>query len=136
MQQISLKRQVEPACRVGIARRRARAGVARSLQVLLPPMIAREPPRQWARRPSAPLKGEAVATESEERPEDWIVSEPQDGIVRVTHTPSRETFEITVADVRGATPGDDAVWDGHLDDYLTKRAINIAAHRKLARLAQ
>jgi hypothetical protein len=77
-----------------------------------------------------------VATESEERAEDWIVSEPQNGVVRVTHKPSRETFEITVADVRGAKPGDNAVWDGRLDDYLRKRAINIAAHRKLARLAQ
>lgn len=80
--------------------------------------------------------GDVVATESEERSEDWIVSDPQNGVVHVTHTPSRETFEITVADVRGAEPGDNAVWDGRLDEYLTKRAINIAAHRKLARLAQ
>lgn len=80
--------------------------------------------------------GDVVATESEERSEDWIVSDPQNGVVHVTHTPSRETFEITVADVRGAEPGDNTVWDGRLDEYLTKRAINIAAHRKLARLAQ
>jgi hypothetical protein len=77
-----------------------------------------------------------VATESEERIEDWSVSDPQNGIVHVTHRPSRETFEITVADVRGAEPGDNEVWNGHLDEYLRKRAINIAAQRKLARLAQ
>ena len=77
-----------------------------------------------------------MATESEEHVEDWIVSEPENGIVRVTHKPSRETFEITVADVRGAEPGENEVWKGHLDEYLRKRAINIAAQRKLAHLEQ
>jgi hypothetical protein len=81
-------------------------------------------------------RGEAVATESEEHVEDWIVSDPQNGIVHVTHKPSRETFEITVAEVRGAEPGVNEVWAGRLDEYLRKRAINIAAHRKLTRLAQ
>ena len=77
-----------------------------------------------------------MATQSEEREEDWIVSEPQSGIVYVTHRPSRETFKISVAEVRGAEPGDDEVWNGRLDEYLRKRAINIAAHRKLTRLEQ
>jgi hypothetical protein len=77
-----------------------------------------------------------MATESEEHAEDWIVSEPENGIVRVTHKPSGETFEITVAEVRGAEPGENQVWSGHLDDYLRRRAINIAAQRKLVRLGQ
>jgi hypothetical protein len=77
-----------------------------------------------------------MATESEEHAEDWVVSGPDNGLVRVTHEPSRETFEITVAEIRGASPGENEVWNGQLDDYLRSRAINIAAHRKLARLAQ
>ncbi len=77
-----------------------------------------------------------MTTQSEEHAEDWIVSEPENGIVRVTHKPSREIFEITVAEVRGAKPGENEVWAGHLDDYLRRRAINIAAQRKLARLEQ
>ena len=77
-----------------------------------------------------------MATESEEHAEDWVVSEPKNGIVRVTHKPSGETFEMTVADVRGAEPGENEVWAGRLDDYLRKRAINIAAQRKLERLEQ
>ena len=77
-----------------------------------------------------------MATESEEHVEDWIVSEPANGIVRVIHKPSGERFEITVADVRGAEPGENEVWAGHLDDYLRRRAINIAAQRKLVRLEQ
>jgi hypothetical protein len=77
-----------------------------------------------------------MATESEEHLEDWIVSEPENGIVRVTHKPSGEIFQMTVAEVRGAEPGENEVWDGHLDDYLRRRAINIAAQRKLVRLEQ
>jgi hypothetical protein len=77
-----------------------------------------------------------MATESEEQAEDWIVSEPENGIVRVTHKPSGEIFRMTVAEVRGAEPGENELWDGHLDDYLRGRAINIAAQRKLARLGQ
>jgi hypothetical protein len=77
-----------------------------------------------------------MTTESEEHVEDWIVSEPQHGIVRVTHTPTDETFEISVAEVRGAQPGENEVWAGHLDGYLRRRAINIAAQRKLARIDQ
>ena len=77
-----------------------------------------------------------MTTESEERVEDWIVSEPKNGIVRVLHKPSGERFEISVAEVRGAEPGEDEVWGGHLDDYLRRRAINIAAQRKLARIDQ
>ena len=77
-----------------------------------------------------------MTTESEEHVEDWIVSEPQNGIVRVTHKPSRETFEISVAEVRGAEPGENRVWGNHLDAYLRRRAINIAAQRKLARINQ
>jgi len=77
-----------------------------------------------------------MATESEEHVEDWVVSEPEHGIVRVTHKPSREIFEITVADIRGAEPGENRLWDGRLDDYLKRRAINIAAQRKLVRLDQ
>ncbi|MDB4911182.1 MAG: hypothetical protein JWO39_2005, partial [Gemmatimonadetes bacterium] len=50
-----------------------------------------------------------MATESEEHVEDWIVSEPENGIVRVTHKTSAERFEITVADVRGAEPGENEV---------------------------
>jgi hypothetical protein len=82
------------------------------------------------------MHGETMTTQSEERVEDWNVSEPENGIVRVTHNPSRETFEMTVAEVRGAKPGENEVWAGHLDDYLRRRAINIAAQRKLARLEQ
>jgi hypothetical protein len=41
-----------------------------------------------------------------------------------------------VAEVRGAEPGENEVWAGHLDDYLRRRAINIAAQRKLARIDQ
>jgi hypothetical protein len=77
-----------------------------------------------------------MATEKEEHLEDWIVSEPENGIVRVTHKPSGEIFQMTVAEVRGAEPGENEVWDGHLDDYLRRRAINIAAQRKLVRLEQ
>jgi hypothetical protein len=77
-----------------------------------------------------------MTTESEEHVEDWIVSGPDSGMVRVTHRPSRETFEISVAEVRGAKPGENELWAGHLDDYLRKRAINIAAQRKLARIHQ
>jgi hypothetical protein len=77
-----------------------------------------------------------MTTKSEEHIEDWIVSEPRNGAVHVTHKPSRETFEISVAEVRGAEPGETEVWAGHLDDYLRKRAINIAAQRKLARIHQ
>jgi hypothetical protein len=77
-----------------------------------------------------------MTTESEEHVEDWIVSEPQDGIVRVIHKPTGETFEISVAEVRGAEPGENEVWAGRLDDYLRRRAINIAAQRKLARIGQ
>jgi hypothetical protein len=80
--------------------------------------------------------GEEMATESEEHVEDWSVSEPENGIVRVTHKPSGERFEMTVADVRGTKPGENEVWAGHLDDYLRRRAINIAAQRKLVRLEQ
>ena len=74
-----------------------------------------------------------MTTKSEEHIEDWIVSEPGNGVV---HEPSRETFEISVAEVRGARPGENEVWAGHLDEYLRRRAINIAAQRKLARLDQ
>lgn len=74
-----------------------------------------------------------MPTQDESRGQDWIVAEPVEGVVRVTHVPSDETFEITVADVRGAEPGETSVWAGRLDDYLRKRAINIAAHRKLLR---
>jgi hypothetical protein len=81
-------------------------------------------------------RGDPMATESEEHVEDWVVSEPENGIVRVTHKPSGEIFEMTVAEVRGAKPGENDVWAGHLDDYLRKRAINIAAQRKLVRLGQ
>jgi hypothetical protein len=77
-----------------------------------------------------------MTTESEEHIEDWIVSEPENGIVHVFHKPSREMFEISVAEVRGAEPGENEVWAGHLDDYLRRRAINIAAQRKLARIDQ
>ena len=77
-----------------------------------------------------------MTTESEEHVQDWIVSEPDNGIVRVMHRPSRETFEISVAEVRGAEPGENEVWAGHLDEYLRRRAINIAAQRKLARIDQ
>jgi hypothetical protein len=77
-----------------------------------------------------------MATESEEHLEDWIVSEPENGIVRVTHKPSGEIFQMTVAEVRGAEPDENELWDGHLDDYLRRRAINIAAQRKLVRLEQ
>ncbi len=77
-----------------------------------------------------------MTTKSEEHIEDWIVSEPGNGVVHVTHKPSRETFEISVAEVRGARPGENEVWAGHLDEYLRRRAINIAAQRKLARLDQ
>ena len=77
-----------------------------------------------------------MTTESEEHVQDWIVSEPDNGIVRVMHRPSRETFEISVAEVRGAEPGENEAWAGHLDDYLRRRAINIAAQRKLARIDQ
>jgi hypothetical protein len=77
-----------------------------------------------------------MTTESEEHVQDWIVSEPENGIVRVTHKPSRESFEISVAEVRGAEPGENEVWAGHLDDYLRRRAINAAAQRKLARIDQ
>jgi hypothetical protein len=77
-----------------------------------------------------------MTTESEEHVEDWIVSEPENGIVRVTHKPSGERFKMTVADVRGAEPGENELWAGHLDDYLRGRAINIAAQRKLVRLEQ
>ena len=77
-----------------------------------------------------------MTTKSEEHVEDWLVSEPHDGIVRVTHKPSGETFEITAAEVRGAEPGENEVWGGHLDDYLQRRAINIAAQRKLVRIDQ
>jgi hypothetical protein len=77
-----------------------------------------------------------MTTESEEHVEDWIVSEPENGIVRVTHRPTDEIFEIAVAEVRGAEPGENEVWAGHLDEYLRRRAINIAAQRKLARIDQ
>ena len=77
-----------------------------------------------------------MATESEEHLEDWTVSDPDNGVVRVKHQPSGESYEITVADVRGAKPGENEVWSGHLDDYLRRRAINIAAQRKLAHLEQ
>jgi hypothetical protein len=77
-----------------------------------------------------------MTTKSEEHVEDWIVSEPENGAVRVHHKPSGETFEVTVAEVRGAAPGENEVWAGHLDDYLRSRAINIAAQRKLARIEQ
>jgi hypothetical protein len=77
-----------------------------------------------------------MTTESEERVQDWVVSEPENGMVRVTHKPTGETFDVTVADVRGAEPGENTVWNGQLDDYLRGRAINIAAQRKLARLEQ
>jgi hypothetical protein len=74
-----------------------------------------------------------MPTQDESREHDWIVTEPLDGLVRVIHIPSDETFEITVADVRGAEPGENSVWAGRLDEYLRKRAINIAAQRKLLR---
>ncbi|HSU93830.1 MAG TPA: hypothetical protein VLI43_08965 [Gemmatimonadaceae bacterium] len=77
-----------------------------------------------------------MTTKSEEHIEDWIVSEPRNGVVHVTHKPSRETFEISVAEVRGAKPGENEVWAGRLDEYLRRRAINIAAQRKLARIDQ
>ena len=77
-----------------------------------------------------------MTTESEEHPEDWDVGEPDNGVIRVTHRPTRESFEITLADVRGAEPGENQLWEGRLNDYLRARAINIAAHRKLARLEQ
>ena len=77
-----------------------------------------------------------MTTKSEEHVEDWIVSEPENGVVRVFHKPSGEMFEISLAEVRGAAPGENQVWAGHLDDYLRSRAINIAAQRKLARLEQ
>ena len=77
-----------------------------------------------------------MTTESEEHVEDWLVSEPQNGIVHVTHKPTGEIFEISVAEVRGAEPGENEVWGGHLDDYLRRRAINVAAQRKLARIDQ
>jgi hypothetical protein len=73
-----------------------------------------------------------MPTQDESREHDWSVAEPLEGIVRVTHVPSDETFEITVADVRGAEPGEDTL-RGPLDEYLRKRAINIAARRKLLR---
>lgn len=77
-----------------------------------------------------------MTTESEEHVEDWIVSEPENGMVRVLHKPTGERFEISVAEVRGAKAGENEVWAGHLDDYLRRRAINIAAQRKLARIDQ
>ena len=77
-----------------------------------------------------------MATEVEEHEEDWTVAEPANGIVHVTHRPSGKRFEITVADVRGAEPGENELWAGRLDDYLRKRAINIAAQRMLTNLEQ
>ncbi|MEP7066942.1 MAG: hypothetical protein ABI889_12975 [Gemmatimonadota bacterium] len=77
-----------------------------------------------------------MATESEERVEDWDVSDPRDGVVHVTHKPTGESYEITVADVRGAKPGENEVWSDHLDEYLRRRAVNIAAQRKLAHMEQ
>ncbi len=74
-----------------------------------------------------------MPTQDESKPQDWIVAEPVEGIVRVTCEPSSEMFEITVADVRGAEPGENSVWAGKLDDYLRARAINIAAQRELLR---
>jgi hypothetical protein len=76
-----------------------------------------------------------MTTEVEEHEEDWIVEAPVDGIVHVTHKPTAGKFEITVADVRGAAQGEDRVWNGELDDYLRKRAINIAAQRMLTQSA-
>ena len=82
-----------------------------------------------------------MTTKSEEHIEDWIVSEPRNGVVHVTHKPKVSSFwvtlsQISVAEVRGAKPGENEVWAGHLDDYLRRRAINIAAQRKLARIDQ
>jgi hypothetical protein len=77
-----------------------------------------------------------MTTESEEHVEDWVVSDPENGIVRVLHKPSGERFEIAVAEVRGAEPGENELWSDHLDDYLRRRAINIAAQRKLTRIDQ
>jgi hypothetical protein len=77
-----------------------------------------------------------MTTQSEEHLEDWVVSDPEKGTVRVVHRPSGEKFEISVAQVRGAEPGEDELWAGRLDDYLRRRAINIAAQRKLTRIGQ
>jgi hypothetical protein len=74
-----------------------------------------------------------MTTEEETHVEDWIVEEPVDGIVLVKYKPNGQTYEITVAEVRGAKPGENEVWKGRLDDYLRKRAINIAAHRMLSK---
>jgi hypothetical protein len=74
-----------------------------------------------------------VTTEVEEHEEDWTVEEPADGIVHVTHHPTGEKYAITVADVRGAEAGENELRAGPLDDYLRKRAINIAAQRMLTK---
>lgn len=72
-----------------------------------------------------------MTTEVEEHEEDWTVDDPVDGLVHVTHRPTGEQYAITVADVRGAEPGENELSAGPLDEYLRKRAINIAAQRML-----
>lgn len=74
-----------------------------------------------------------MTMEEEANVHEWVVDEPSGGIVRVRYKPNGQAFEITVADVRGAEPGENELWQGHLDDYLRKRAINIAAHRMLGK---